>query len=126
MTDTSRPSLDVNVPSAAMDAVLVASKPVPEGSHPVSGVDFDRFQGRDITVAEMVDNMTHMGFQGSTVAEAVQIINDMVRAPESSLLPTVIPWLRSLSFSRLIRVSTAGVPPPGIRRQNDHLSRLHV
>ncbi|BDD58919.1 Deoxyhypusine synthase [Monascus purpureus] len=64
-------------PSAAMDAVLVASEPVPEGSHQVRGVDFDRFRGRDITVAEMVDNMTHMGFQGSAVAEAAQIINEM-------------------------------------------------
>jgi deoxyhypusine synthase len=42
-------------------------------------VDFDNFQGRDITVAEMVDNLAHTGFQGSAVAEAAQIINEMVR-----------------------------------------------
>jgi deoxyhypusine synthase len=42
-------------------------------------VDFDKFQGRNITVAEMVDSMAHTGFQGSAVAEAAQIINEMVR-----------------------------------------------
>lgn len=65
-------------PSTVTDAVLVASEPVPEGTQQVSGVDFDRFQGRDITVAEMVDNMKYMGFQGSAVAEAARIVNDMV------------------------------------------------
>lgn len=61
-----------------MDSVLVASEPVPEGTHEVRGVDFDKFQGRDITVAELVENLTHTGFQGSAVAEAARIINDMV------------------------------------------------
>lgn len=65
-------------PSSATNAVLVASEPVPEGTHQVRGVDFDRFQGRDITVAEMVDNMSHMGFQASAVGEATRILNDMV------------------------------------------------
>jgi len=65
-------------PSSATNAVLVASEPVPEGTHQVRGVDFDRFKGRDITAAELVDNMIHTGFQGSGVAEASRIINDMV------------------------------------------------
>ncbi|RAK95431.1 deoxyhypusine synthase [Aspergillus ibericus CBS 121593] len=78
-------------PSAVMDAVLVASEPVPEGTQKVSGVDFDRFQGRDITVAEMVDNMKYMGFQGSAVAEAARIVNDMraYRHPESGEKTTI-------------------------------------
>lgn len=67
-------------PTSATDSVLVASGPVPEGAQEVRGVDFDKFQGRDITVAEMVENMTHMGFQGSAVAEAARIINEMVRS----------------------------------------------
>lgn len=67
------------VPSSVTDSVLQSSQPVPEGSHVVSGVDFDKFQGRDITVAEMVDNLAYTGFQGSAVAEAAQIINEMVR-----------------------------------------------
>lgn len=65
-------------PSSVADAVLVVSQPVPEGSHEVRGVDFDRFQGRDITVAELVENLTHTGFQGSAVAEAARIVNEMV------------------------------------------------
>ncbi|PWY88080.1 deoxyhypusine synthase [Aspergillus sclerotioniger CBS 115572] len=78
-------------PSTVMDAVLVASEPVPEGTQQVSGVDFDRFQGRDITVAEMVDNMKYMGFQGSAVAEAARIVNDMraYRHPESGEKTTI-------------------------------------
>lgn len=100
-------------PSAAMDAVLVASEPVPEGSHQVRGVDFDRFRGRDITVAEMVDNMTHMGFQGSAVAEAAQIINEMVSA---------FPLLGV----QCANAPTAGVPSPRNRREDYHFPRLHV
>ncbi|OJJ80308.1 deoxyhypusine synthase [Aspergillus glaucus CBS 516.65] len=64
-------------PSSATNAVLVASEPIPEGTHQVRGVDFDRFKGRDITAAELVENMVHTGFQGSGVAEAARIINDM-------------------------------------------------
>lgn len=83
-------SSDPAPPSAATNAVLVASDPVPEGAHEVSGVDFDRFQGRDITVAELVDSLANTGFQGSAVAEATRVINDMVfpkpllQAPSSS------------------------------------------
>lgn len=66
-------------PASATDSVLLASEPMPEGTQEVRGVDFDRFQGRDITVAELVDNLTHTGFQGSAVAEAARIINEMVR-----------------------------------------------
>ncbi|PYH32186.1 deoxyhypusine synthase [Aspergillus neoniger CBS 115656] len=78
-------------PSAVTDAVLVASEPVPEGTQQVSGVDFDRFQGRDITVAEMVDNMKYTGFQGSAVAEAARIVNEMqaYRHPETGEKTTI-------------------------------------
>lgn len=65
-------------PKSATGAVLQASEPVPEGAQEVRGVDFDRFQGRDITAAELVENMVHMGFQGSAVAEGARIMNDMV------------------------------------------------
>jgi hypothetical protein len=67
------------IPASVTESVLQSSQPVPEGSHEVSGVDFDQFQGRDITVAEMVDNLAYTGFQGSAVAEAARIINEMVR-----------------------------------------------
>lgn len=75
-------------PTSATDSVLQASAPVPEGTQEVQGVDFDKFQGRDITVAELVDNLTHTGFQGSAVAEAARIVNDMVN-PASPLSPSI-------------------------------------
>ncbi|KAI9042091.1 deoxyhypusine synthase [Aspergillus affinis] len=87
----SQPVAEVAPPSAATDAVLMASEPVPEGTQQVQGVDFEKFQGRDITVAEMVDNMKYMGFQGSAVAEATGIINDMraYRDPETGAKTTI-------------------------------------
>lgn len=81
-------------PSSATDAVLVASDPVPEGTHRVSGVDFEKYQGRDITAAEMVDNMKHMGFQSSAVADAARIINEMV-----GMLPYLLPLKASSDFT---------------------------
>ena len=66
------------LPTSAADAVLKASAPVPEGAQRVRGIEFDRFEGRDITVDEMVAGMAGMGFQASAVSEAVRIINDMV------------------------------------------------
>ncbi|KAJ5146572.1 uncharacterized protein N7515_001136 [Penicillium bovifimosum] len=79
------------VPASVTESVLQSSQPVPEGSHVVSGVDFDKFQGRDITVAEMVDNLANTGFQGSAVAEAAQIINEMraFRDPETGDKTTI-------------------------------------
>ncbi|KAL5340672.1 deoxyhypusine synthase [Aspergillus crustosus] len=87
----SNPPPNNALPTSVTDAVLVASEPVPEGTHKVSGVDFEQFQGRDITVAEMVDNMKYMGFQSSAVAEAARIINDMraYRHPETGDKTTI-------------------------------------
>lgn len=65
-------------PNGATDAVLKPSDPVPEGSVPVAGLDFDKYAGRDMTAAEMVENMASMGFQASSVGQAAQIINGMV------------------------------------------------
>ncbi|KAF9889294.1 Deoxyhypusine synthase [Aspergillus nanangensis] len=78
-------------PASVTDAVLVASEPVPEGTQQVRGIDFEQFQGRDITVAEMVDNMRYMGFQASAVGEATHILNDMraYRHPETGEKTTI-------------------------------------
>jgi hypothetical protein len=67
-----------HAPSGATDAALKASDPVPEGAVPVHGLDFDHFADRDITVAELVDNVGNMGFQASSIGQAVKIINGMV------------------------------------------------
>lgn len=65
-------------PTIATDAVLKPSDPV-DGARQVKGVEFDDFRERDMTVKEMVTGMASMGFQASAVADAVRIINDMVR-----------------------------------------------
>lgn len=65
-------------PSAATAAVLKPSDPVPAGTRIVSGINFDQYEGRNITAEELLAGMANMGFQASSVAEAVRIINDMV------------------------------------------------
>lgn len=69
---------DRQVPALSKDAVLKASAPVPKGVTEVKGIDFDDYDGRDVTVVELVREMANTGFQATAVAEAVQIINDMV------------------------------------------------
>ena len=69
---------DGAAPSGATEAVLKPSDPIPEGTIPVKGLDFDKFTGRNITVAELVEGMTHMGFQASSIGQAVEIVNGMV------------------------------------------------
>lgn len=71
-------SLNGTAPSGATDAVLKPSDPVPEGAIPVQGLDFNEYADRNITVAELVDNMSDMGFQASSIGKAVEIINGMV------------------------------------------------
>ena len=71
-------------PSDATAAILKPSDPVPEGSRQVKGIDFDHYAQRPITVDELVAGMTNMGFQATSVGEAVRIINDMVRYQYSS------------------------------------------
>ena len=65
-------------PSGVTDAVLKASDPVPQDATPVVGLDFDKHDERDITVAEMVASMTNMGFQATSVGQAASVINGMV------------------------------------------------
>ncbi|GAB7347870.1 hypothetical protein MBLNU459_g5398t1 [Dothideomycetes sp. NU459] len=78
-------------PSGATDAVLKPSDPVPEDAVPVSGLDFDKHVDKDITVAEMVANMTNMGFQASSVGQAAKVIDGMRawRDPETGQRTTI-------------------------------------
>ncbi|PGH03594.1 deoxyhypusine synthase [Helicocarpus griseus UAMH5409] len=78
-------------PSSVTNAVLQASQPVPEGTRRVTGVDFNQHAGRDITVAELVDGMTGMGFQASAVGDATRIVNEMRawRDPETGDKTTI-------------------------------------
>lgn len=65
-------------PEGAKAAVLVPSEAIPEDAKQVKGLEFDQYADRDITAAELVENMATMGFQASAVAEAARVINDMV------------------------------------------------
>ena len=65
-------------PSGVTDAVLKPSDPVPEDAVPVEGLDFDKFSGRNATVTELLAGMTNMGFQASSISQAVEIVNGMV------------------------------------------------
>jgi hypothetical protein len=65
-------------PSQALDAVLVESIPMPDGSQKVEDFDFDTFGDRPISATELLQGMRGMGFQASSVGEAVRIINEMV------------------------------------------------
>lgn len=66
-------------PAAVADAVLKPSDPVPEDAIPVKGLDFDAFVDRNITVAELVENLKNVGFQATSIAQAVNIVDGMVR-----------------------------------------------
>jgi|TARA_R110002003_G_scaffold159_4_gene13755 hypothetical protein len=81
---------DTTAPAAATDAVLKPSAPVPEGSREVQGIDFNQYASRSITVEELVGGYANMGFQATSVGEAVRIINDMV----SVFSPTCIALAR--------------------------------
>ncbi|KAI0136934.1 Deoxyhypusine synthase [Xylariales sp. AK1849] len=78
-------------PSAATDAVLVASDKLPDDAQKVEEIDFNTFKGRPITVDDMLKNMRHLGFQASAMGEAVRIINKMRawRDPETGEKTTI-------------------------------------
>jgi len=67
-----------SAPTGATDAVLKPSDPIPEGSREVQGIDFNQYASRSITVEELVGGYASMGFQATSVGEAVRIINNMV------------------------------------------------
>jgi len=74
----SKINLDGAPPSSVTDAVLVASSEMPASAQKVEELDFNTFAGRQITVDDLITGMNNMGFQASSIGEAVRIINDMV------------------------------------------------
>ncbi|KAH6900154.1 Deoxyhypusine synthase [Thelonectria olida] len=64
-------------PSAATDAVLVKSEEMPKDAQKVEDLDFNKFKG-PVSAEDLFEGMRHMGFQASSMCEAVRIINDMV------------------------------------------------
>lgn len=64
-------------PAAATDAVLVKSVQMPQDAQRVEELDFNKFKGRPITAEDLLEGMKHMGFQATSIGEAVRIINEM-------------------------------------------------
>ncbi|KAK0740130.1 deoxyhypusine synthase [Schizothecium vesticola] len=64
-------------PAAATEAVLVKSVEMPADAQKVEELDFNKLAGRPITVDDLYQGMKHMGFQASSMCEAIRIINDM-------------------------------------------------
>lgn len=64
-------------PTGAKNAVLVKSEEMPEGAQQVEDFDFNKFKG-PVTAEDLLQGMAHMGFQASSIGEAVRIINGMV------------------------------------------------
>lgn len=71
MTSSNQP------PAAATDAVLVKSVEMPAEAQKVEELDFNKFKGRPITAEDLYQGMRHMGFQATSIGEAIRIINDM-------------------------------------------------
>ena len=66
-------------PAVSTEAVLKKSVEMPLDAQKVEDLNFDDFTGRSVTVEDLIRSTAHMGFQASSIAEAVRIINEMVR-----------------------------------------------
>ncbi|OSX60145.1 hypothetical protein POSPLADRAFT_1148134 [Postia placenta MAD-698-R-SB12] len=61
------------IPSGASAAVLKASEPVPEAAVAVEGPNFDE----PISLQQLLENYKRIGFQASSLAKAIDIVNKM-------------------------------------------------
>jgi deoxyhypusine synthase len=68
-------------PLVSTAAVLKQSIDMPQGAQKVEELNFDDFAGKSITVEDLISGTSNMGFQASSIAEAVRIINEMVWSP---------------------------------------------
>ncbi|EMC97152.1 hypothetical protein BAUCODRAFT_441265 [Baudoinia panamericana UAMH 10762] len=81
-----------DAPNGASQAVLKPSDPVPHGAVPVTGLDFDAPQNQaELKVTTLVEGMAKIGFQATSVGQAVNIINNMRswRDPETAERTTI-------------------------------------
>lgn len=69
---------DSTAPPSVTAAVLKPSVEMPKGSQKVEELDFNEFSGRPANVDDLIKGMNNMGFQASSIGEAVKIINNMV------------------------------------------------
>ena len=59
------------------NAVLVKSEEMPKDAQKVEELDFNKLKG-PITAEDLFLGMRNMGFQATSMSEAIRIINDMV------------------------------------------------
>lgn len=61
-------------PTGALDAVFVESVEMPEGSVLIQGPDFNK----KLSLSELLGAYKQIGYQGSSLGEAMEIIKEMV------------------------------------------------
>jgi hypothetical protein len=64
--------------TAAANAVLKPSIPMPSTSTKIRGVDFNDYT-QPITVQQLTRHFSQTGFQASNLGRAIEIVNNMVR-----------------------------------------------
>lgn len=66
-------------PSSVTDAVLLKSVPLPSDAQKVEDLDFNALlsKGTPITAEDLYLGTRHMGFQATSIGEAIRIINEM-------------------------------------------------
>lgn len=111
------------IPVGASEAVLKKSDEMPPGSQKVEELDFNKFTG---TVDELVEGMKYMGFQASSIGEAIQIINEMVKRKKlhSPSCSFVIQLPFSYIFVEILMLYSNGKAP--VSRLSSHTSRTNA
>ncbi|CCX29871.1 Deoxyhypusine synthase-domain-containing protein [Pyronema domesticum] len=101
-TDAPEPAADTR-PSVSTEAVLKPSDPIPSDWEEVSGPEFNTSIGRDVTVPELLASMERIGFQGSNLSKAVNVINSMRtwRSPEGEKATIFLGYTSNLISSGL-------------------------
>lgn len=79
--------MDFQIPAEAAAAVLKRSEPLPETAISVQGPDFDK----SLSLQELLSSYERIGFQATSLGEAVEIVNRMVRTQLSAYNPTFYP-----------------------------------
>jgi deoxyhypusine synthase len=80
-------------PVEVTNAVLVQSEEMPKDAQKVEELDFNKLKG-PITAEDLFLGMKNMGFQATSMSEAIRIINDMVSKEIFNTAASV--WLTSL------------------------------
>ncbi|KAA8913837.1 hypothetical protein TRICI_003095 [Trichomonascus ciferrii] len=66
-----------NNPDLANEAVLKPSVDISADAVPVSGIDYDQAENKNIRAADLIAGMRNMGYQASSLSKACDIIDEM-------------------------------------------------